>query len=189
MTPRTRWTFDILKLTQGEDLRAEQDSSIFVHSQDRDRRPARRSSAQDQGPAQLEVIRPNLGPRVEEALDLACIGVNSRQICSLECVASLAGEVTVHESRVTSVQRRMEPRRSLLGTSVDPTEARNVADFWPGRLRRPSLRNRVSRQLRVSRQRLFPGNQAQTVPPWRGFPATTLRRRSHGAVSTSQTCP
>jgi len=38
------------------------------------------------------VIRPNLGPRVEEALDLACIGVNSRQICSLECVASLAGE-------------------------------------------------------------------------------------------------
>jgi len=92
MTPRTRWTFDILKLTQGEDLRAEQDSSIFVHSQDRDRGPARRSSAQDQGPAKLEVIRPNLGPRVEEALDLACIGVNSRQICSLECVASLAGE-------------------------------------------------------------------------------------------------
>ena len=67
MTPRTRWTFDILKLTQAEDLRAEQDSSIFVHSQDRDRGPARRSSAQDQGPAQLEVIRPNLGPRVEEA--------------------------------------------------------------------------------------------------------------------------
>ena len=92
MTPRTRWTFDILKLTQAEDLRAEQDSSIFVHSQDRDRGSVRRSSAQDQGPAQLEVIRPNLGPRVEEALDLACIGVNSRQICSLECVASLTGE-------------------------------------------------------------------------------------------------
>ena len=87
MTPRMRWTFDILKLTQAEDLRAEQDSSIFVHSQDRDRGSARRSSAQDQGPAQLEVIRPNLGPRVEEALDLACIGFNSRQICSLECVA------------------------------------------------------------------------------------------------------
>jgi len=76
-----------------------------------------------------------------------------------------------------------------LRASVDQTEARNVADFWPGRLRRPSLRNRVSRRLRVSRQRLFPGNQAQAVPPWRGFPATTLRRRSHGAVSTSQTCP
>ena len=103
MTPRTRWTFDILKLTQGEDLRAEQDSSIFVHSQDRDRGPARRSSAHDQGPAQLEVIRPILGSRVKQALDLASIGVNSRQICSLERVASLAGEVTVHESRVTSV--------------------------------------------------------------------------------------
>ena len=33
--------------------------------------------------------------------------------------------VTVHESRVTSVQKRMEPRRSLLGASVDVTEARN----------------------------------------------------------------
>jgi len=28
-----------------------------------------------------------LDPRVEEALDLASIGVNSRQICSLESVA------------------------------------------------------------------------------------------------------
>ena len=33
--------------------------------------------------------------------------------------------VTVHESRVTSVQNRMEPRRSLLGASVDHTEVRN----------------------------------------------------------------
>ena len=33
--------------------------------------------------------------------------------------------VTVHESRVTSVQKRMEPRRSLLGASVDVTDARN----------------------------------------------------------------
>ena len=32
--------------------------------------------------------------------------------------------VTVHESRVTSVQKRMEPRRSLLGASVDVTDAR-----------------------------------------------------------------
>ena len=31
--------------------------------------------------------------------------------------------VTVHESMVTSVHRRMEPRRSLLGASVDQTEA------------------------------------------------------------------
>ena len=35
-------------------------------------------------------------------------------------------EVTVHESRVTSVQKRMEPRRSLLGASVDVTDARNI---------------------------------------------------------------
>ena len=34
--------------------------------------------------------------------------------------------VTVHESRVTSVQKRMEPRRSLLGASVDVTDARNT---------------------------------------------------------------
>ena len=66
MTPRTRWTSDVIKLTQGEDLRAEQDSSIFVHSQDRDCGPARRSSAHDQGPAQLEVIRPILGSRVKQ---------------------------------------------------------------------------------------------------------------------------
>jgi hypothetical protein len=32
--------------------------------------------------------------------------------------------VTVHESRVTSVQKRMEPRRYLPGASVDHTEAR-----------------------------------------------------------------
>jgi hypothetical protein len=31
--------------------------------------------------------------------------------------------VTVHESMVTSVHKRMEPRRSLLGASVDVTEA------------------------------------------------------------------
>jgi hypothetical protein len=72
------------------------------------------------------VIRPILGSRVKQALDLASIGVNSRQICFLERVASLAGEVTVHESRVTSVQKRMEPRRSLLGASVDQTDARNT---------------------------------------------------------------
>ena len=33
--------------------------------------------------------------------------------------------VTVHESMVTSVHKRMEPRRSPLGASVDVTEARN----------------------------------------------------------------
>ena len=32
---------------------------------------------------------------------------------------------TVHESMVTSVQKRMEPRRSLLGASVDQSDARN----------------------------------------------------------------
>ncbi len=31
---------------------------------------------------------------------------------------------TVHESRVTSVQKRMEPRRYLPGASVDVTDAR-----------------------------------------------------------------
>ena len=31
--------------------------------------------------------------------------------------------VTVHESMVTSVHKRMEPRRSLLGASVDVTDA------------------------------------------------------------------
>ncbi len=31
--------------------------------------------------------------------------------------------VTVHESMVTSVQNRMEPRKSLLGASVDVTDA------------------------------------------------------------------
>ena len=38
---------------------------------------------------------------------------------------NLGLELTVHESRVTSVQKRMEPRRSLLGASVDVTDARN----------------------------------------------------------------
>ena len=38
--------------------------------------------------------------------------------------------VTVHESRMTSVQKRMEPRRSLLGASVDHTDAR-----WPDLVR------------------------------------------------------
>ena len=37
--------------------------------------------------------------------------------------------VTVHESMVTSVQKRMEPRRSLLGASVDVTEARKASAF------------------------------------------------------------
>ena len=92
MTPPAGWAFGSSQLAQGEDLRAEQDSSIFVHSQDRDCGPARRSSTHDQGPAQLEVIRPILGSRVKQALDLASIGVNSRQICSLERVAPLAGE-------------------------------------------------------------------------------------------------
>ena len=40
--------------------------------------------------------------------------------------------VTVHESRVTSVQKRMEPRRSLLGASVDVTDARDRTHLtWP----------------------------------------------------------
>jgi len=47
---------------------------------------------------------------------------------------------TVHESRVTSVQKRMEPRRSLLGASVDVTDARNVADRQP----RPHVRRSES---------------------------------------------
>ena len=38
---------------------------------------------------------------------------------------NLGLELTVHESRVTSVQKRMEPRRSLLGASVDHTEAQD----------------------------------------------------------------
>jgi len=39
---------------------------------------------------------------------------------------NLGLDITVHESRVTSVQKRMEPRRSLLGASVDVTDARNA---------------------------------------------------------------
>jgi hypothetical protein len=35
----------------------------------------------------------------------------------------LSVDVTVHESMVTSVYKRMEPRRSLLGASVDQTDA------------------------------------------------------------------
>ena len=59
--------------------------------------------------------------------------------------AGLIMHVTAHGSRVTSVQKRMEPRRSLLGASVDPTEARNrpvgLDDLGPRRRRvrcRPS---------------------------------------------------
>ena len=44
---------------------------------------------------------------------------------------NLGLEITVHESRVTSVQKRMEPRRSLLGASVDVTDARNASSDSP----------------------------------------------------------
>ena len=40
---------------------------------------------------------------------------------------NLGLEVTVHESRVTSVQKRMEPRRSLLGASVDVTDGATLS--------------------------------------------------------------
>ena len=52
--------------------------------------------------------------------------------------------VTVHESRVTSVQKRMEPRRSLLGASVDQTDARKRAG-------RPSEKSILLRRVREER--------------------------------------
>ena len=50
---------------------------------------------------------------------------------------NLGLELTVHESRVTSVQKRMEPRRSLLGASVDVTGARHAPALRPRRVTRP----------------------------------------------------
>ena len=58
----------------------------------------------------------------------------------LRCGPSVARNVTVHESRVTSVQKRMEPRRSLLGASVDVTDARR-------RVRNPDKPSRASGRL------------------------------------------
>ena len=52
---------------------------------------------------------------------------------------NLGLEVTVHESMMTSVQKRMEPRRSLLGASVVVTDARNtqpICQPWRNVLRR-----------------------------------------------------
>ena len=62
-------------------------------------------------------------PRVESLLANAIAGCHS--------VRFLA---TVHESMVTSVQKRMEPRRSLLGASVDVTEVRNAPTGKPSLL-------------------------------------------------------
>ena len=75
----------------------------------------------------------------------------------------VARNVTVHESMVTSVQKRMGPRRSLLGASVDPTEARWLK--WTsgrGRSRRDS--NRSGAASAFSRIRAWANFLAAALP-------------------------
>jgi hypothetical protein len=114
------------------------------------------------------------------------------------------GDATIHavEQGVRDFNRSL--RAALFGGKFEDAKRRPVGEGPPHQGERDvvdrdagggaTLRGSVvgvsvvSRQPPVSRQPLFPGNQAQAVPPWRGFPATTLRQRPHGAVGTSQTC-
>jgi len=84
--------------------------------------------------------------------------------------------VTVHESMVTSVHNRMEPRRSLLGASVDQTDARSVTDFG---LDDGAVRLRADRSVRSCEA--YP-----SVTSGRNQPATR-RARVCSASSTGDT--
>ena len=74
--------------------------------------------------------------------------------------------LTVHESRVTSVQKRMEPRRSLLGALVDVTELRSVAGSGSDDCAVRRGGNRASRSSEV-RPEIGPtgGHRYGTVTP------------------------
>ena len=83
---------------------------------------------------------------------------------------NLGLEVTVHESRVTSVQKRMEPRRSLLGASVDRTDA-NVRLSHLIKERRLPLDANVSQRASCQFDRLeVVGHSGVTVPSVPGAP-------------------
>ena len=78
-------------------------------------------------PADLDLIAQCRGDqnRMGFAIQLCFLRYPGRAWTPEEPVPIPMLSYTVHESRVTSVQKRMEPRRSLLGASVDQTEARN----------------------------------------------------------------
>ena len=93
---------------------------------------------------------------------------------------TLGLEITVHESRVTSVHKRMEPRRSLLGASVDQTEARYrcvvITDVCRHRAppallsataKTATCRCRVAGDFRGNRQEQVPSATSRVAAHWR----------------------
>src|SRR5271166_3753005 len=101
---------------------------------------------------EVRFLGPNVVPRAPRANTRKRLQ-ETRGEALPRCGPCVARNVTVHESRVTSVQKRMEPRRSLLGASVDVTDARKAR--WA--TLRPEVRDGCGIATGLPRQR-FPSD-------------------------------
>jgi len=125
---------------------------------------------------EVRFLGPNVVPRAPRANTRKRLQ-ETRGEALPRCGPCVARNVTVHESRVTSVQKRMEPRRSLLGASVDVTEARrrNGQAHLPGPLQGLDLaRNQSCGPGQVQRLVRRSGRRAGAVkfmPAWRSPPS------------------